>query len=206
MKILDLVKIILSYKKYSLNVLFFEIYYFLAGYKQASINILNHDNFTDNIPCTYFFLHKIRNFLYKNNIKSFIDLGCGGGRSIYFFNKKLKIKYYGIEYNTTVYEGCKNLFIKNNNIKILNKDFMSLNFLDFTCDCYFINDPLRKNEDFKKLVLNILEANNVDNKVIYFIVINVDKNKREIFNNYKLIDSIQADTKSYYIYSNKKIL
>ena len=83
---------------------------------------------------------------------------------------------------------------------------MSLNFLDFTCDCYFINDPLRKNEDFKKLVLNILEANNVDNKVIYFIVINVDKNKREIFNNYKLIDSIQADTKSYYIYSNKKIL
>ena len=42
-------------------------------------------------------------------------------------------------------------------------------------------------------------------KKIYFIVVNVDENKREVFNNYKLIDSLQKNNKGYYIYSNEKI-
>ena len=42
-------------------------------------------------------------------------------------------------------------------------------------------------------------------KKIYFIVVNVDENKREAFNKYKLIDSFRKNDKGYYIYSNEKI-
>ena len=42
-------------------------------------------------------------------------------------------------------------------------------------------------------------------KKIYFIVVNVDENKREVFNKYKLIDSLRKNNKGYYIYSNEKI-
>ena len=68
---------------------------------------------------------------------------------------------------------------------------MSFKFLDFNNDCFFINDPLKKKYDFNKLILKILEKSKKNVKKIYFILINVDKNKRETFNEYKLIDSFQ---------------
>ena len=77
--------------------------------------------------------------------KSFINLGCGGGRSLCFFNKQLRINYFGIEYNASIYADCKKLFQKHDNIQIFNDDFMSFKFLDFNNDCFFINDPLKKN-------------------------------------------------------------
>ena len=42
-------------------------------------------------------------------------------------------------------------------------------------------------------------------KKIYFIVVNVDENKREVFSKYTLIDSFRKNNKGYYIYSNEKI-
>lgn len=206
MKILNLLFIILSYRKYFLHILFFEFYYLVKGYKQSSVNIINNNNFTDNIPCSYFFLHKIIKFLFNNHIKSLIDLGCGGGRSIYFFNKKLKIKYYGIEYHAPIFDSCKKLFQKYDNVKILNGDILSFNFLDLDNDCFFINDPLRKKDDFDRLISKITEKYEKNKKLIYFILININENKRKIFNKYKLIDSIQIKSKGYYIYSNEKIL
>ena len=150
-------------------------------------------------------LHKIKKFFLNNDIKSFIDLGCGGGRSLCFFNKQLRINYFGIEYNASIYADCKKLFQKHDNIQIFNDDFMSFKFLDFNNDCFFINDPLKKKYDFNKLILKILEKSKKNVKKIYFILINVDKNKRETFNEYKLIDSFQTNSKGYYIYSNEKI-
>ena len=182
----------------------FEIFYLLNNYKQSSITIINHQKFTDNIPTLYYFLHNILNFLKKNNIKSLADLGCGGGRSIYFFNKKLKINYYGIEYQKDIYEGCKKLFSSLSNVKIYNDNIMSYDFLNYNADCFFINDPLKHKEDFDNLIINTINANN--KKIIYFILINVDETKREIFNKYKLIESYKYKTKGYYIYSNEKIL
>ena len=204
MKILNLFKIIFSYRKYCFHVIFFEIFYFFKGYKNININILNHEKFTDNIPCSYFFLFKIKKFLLKKKIKSMIDLGCGGGRSIYFLNKDLKIKYYGLEYHEGIYNSCKNLFNLDENVKILNEDFMSLNFLEFNCDCFFINDPLRNKNDFDKLIQNILKFKNNNSQIAYFILVNVDKDKREILKSCKLIEFLQIATKGYYIYSNGK--
>jgi len=188
------------------KLVFYEVFYLLKGYRQSSVTILNHHRFTDNIPCQYYFLHKIVNFLKKNDIKILLDLGCGGGRSIYFFNKKLKINYYGIEYQKHIFEGCKLFLNKFGNIKIYNYDFMSYKFLDLNADCFFINDPLKKKDDFNRLIENIISKNEKNKKTIYFILIDVNENKRQIFNKYKNIDSFVYKTKGYYIYSNEKIL
>ena len=204
MKISIFFQILLSYKKVLIQLLFFEFFYLLRGYKQNSIEIFNNDRFTDNIPCPYFFLQKIIKFILKSNIKSLLDLGCGGGRALYFFNEKLKINYYGIEYQTTIYENCKKLFQKDDNIKIFNEDFMSFEFLKLNNDCYFINDPLKKKDDLEKLIIKILDLIKKNGKIIYFILINLDDSKRKIFNEYKLIEFYQINSKGYYIYSSEK--
>ena len=205
MKIKSLFNILSSYGNWLPQILFFEIYYLLKGYKRNSVKILNNDRFTDNIPCPYFFLHKLKKFFVNADIKSFVDLGCGDGRSIFFFNKKLKINFYGIEYDSSIYGNCKKLFNKYDNIQINHGDIMSFKFLEFNNDCFFIGDPLKKKYDFDKLIQKILEKYMKNRKKIYFIVVNVDENKREVFNEYKLIDSFQKNNKGYYIYSNEKI-
>ena len=82
---------------------------------------------------------------------------------------------------------------------------MSFKFLEFNSDCFFIGDPLKKKNDFDNLVKKILQKNKENKKKIYFIIVNVEKNKREAFLNYKLIDSFQKNNRGYYIYSNEKI-
>ena len=112
MKIKSLFNILSSYGYWLPQILFFEIYYLLKGYKRNSVKVLNNDRFADNIPCPYFFLHKLKKFFLNTDIKSFVDLGCGDGRSIFFFNKQLKINFDGIEYDPYVYVNCKKLFNK----------------------------------------------------------------------------------------------
>jgi len=55
MKIKILLNMLSSYGYWLPQILFFEIYYLLKGYKRNSVNFLNNDRFTDNIPCPYFF-------------------------------------------------------------------------------------------------------------------------------------------------------
>ena len=47
---------------------------------------------SDNIPCPYYFLIKIKKMLNEKNFTKFIDLGCGSGRVIDFFHKNFKNK------------------------------------------------------------------------------------------------------------------
>jgi len=196
-------RVLPSYGNFAIHVLFFEIIYFFLGYKQSSVDILKNKEQNDNIPCPYFFLYKIKKFFLKEKINSLIDLGCGGGRALYFFKRYKKINYCGLENNYNVYSECKKLFEKDENIKIYNEDIMSLKFLNYNNDCFFINDPLKKKEDFDKLILNIFKKNENEKKV-YFILVNLDENKRQIFDSYKLIEFFQIKTKNYYIYSNEK--
>ena len=87
-------------------------------------------------------------------------------------------------------------------VQIINDDILSFKFLKFDYDCFFIGGPLKKKSDFDKLIQKIHEKNMKNGKKIYFIVVNVDKNKHEVFYKYKLIDSFQNNTKGYCIYSN----
>ena len=196
-------RILPNYGNFIVHILFFEIIYFFLGFKQSSIDILNNEKQSDNIPCPYFFLYKIKKFFLSEKINSLIDLGCGGGRSLYFFKKYKNIDYCGIENNYKIYSECKKLFEKDKNVKIYNEDIMSLKFLNYNNDCFFINDPLKKKEDFDKLILSIFEKNN-NVKKIYFILVNLDESKRQIFDSYNLIEFFQIKTKNYYIYSNEK--
>ena len=82
---------------------------------------------------------------------------------------------------------------------------MSFKFLEYNNDCFFIGDPLKKKYDFDKLIREIIEKNIKNKKNIYFVVVNIDEDKREVFNKYKLVDSLRKDNKGYYIYSNELI-
>ena len=81
-----LVKILKLYRFHIVKILIFELFFLIRMFKGGEIKINNHKHYSDNIPCPYFFLWKIKNFLVRSKIKSLIDLGCGNGRAIYFLN------------------------------------------------------------------------------------------------------------------------
>ena len=86
--------IIATTKKYKFSIhkiLFYEIFFILRGFKGNKIGFDVNDEFSANIPCPYYFLIKIKKFLDKKQIKSFIDLGCGNGRVIFFLIDILKL-------------------------------------------------------------------------------------------------------------------
>ena len=107
-------RVLPSYGNFAIHVLFFEIIYFFLGYKQSSVDILKNKEQNDNIPCPYFFLYKIKKFFLKEKINSLIDLGCGGGRALYFFKRYKKINYCGLENNYNVIATTTNLNGKKN--------------------------------------------------------------------------------------------
>ena len=212
MFIKDIIKIIKKYKFLVYKILFYEIFFILRGFKGNRVDFNSSTEFAENVPCPYYFLFKIKNFLRKKNIKSFIDLGSGNGRVIFFFDKYFKIKYYGIEFFEKPYNSAKALFSKNSNIEIKNEDFRNLNFLREDIDCFFLNEPLKNRKDFE-LVVNAIQKKyiNIDKK--YFIIlINVTENDLKHFSNLQLRDSNiigkgrdaihGGGARGYYIFSN----
>ena len=88
--------------------MFFETIYLLKGFKGNKINFSKNKMMSDNIPCPYFFLIKIKKTLEPLSFEKFIDLGCGSGRVINFFNESFPNKsFVGIEYFSDQYNYCK---------------------------------------------------------------------------------------------------
>ena len=145
MLIKNLFRIISDYKFSLIVIVFFELLYSLKGYKGNRFGFSNNNRMSDNIPCPYYFLFKIKKTLKKNNFLKFLDLGCGSGRVIDFFNKNFPNKnLIGIEYFDLQYEYCKKIFQNQKNIKIIQTDFIKSDLLQFDADCYFFNDPFKK--------------------------------------------------------------
>jgi SAM-dependent methyltransferase len=201
----NIIQLIKAYKFSLLKVLVYEFLYILKGYKGNSININLNERITNNIPCPYLFLNQICKFIKKKRLSSMVDLGCGTGRSIFFFNKNYKINYFGIEFFKTTYLKCIKIFENNKNIVISNEDFMNFNFLKIENDCYFINDPLKKLDEFEVLINKILLINNERKKLVFFVLININQEKLKLFKEYELIDSLTLGIRGYYIFSNNKI-
>ena len=197
-----LFKLIKIYKFYFLKVFLYEIFHILAGFKGNTYRIINDDRMTDNIPCPYFFLSKIVKFIKEKEIKTFVDLGCGSGRSIFFLNKKYKINYFGIEYFDENYTKCQKLFGTYKNVIIINNDFMKYDFLKLNADCYFLNDPLKSFYEFNEVIQKIIKKTHELNKEIFFILVNLNEEKLGLFNKYKLLNSININGRGFYIYSN----
>ena len=90
----SLLSILKSYGFALIKIIFFELIYLIKGNKGNVFTFSKHNIMTDSIPCPYYFLHKIKKFLNGKDIRSFIDLGCGYGRVIYFFNDMSFIFYF----------------------------------------------------------------------------------------------------------------
>ena len=107
----NLFSIIKNYNFFLIIVIFFELLYLIKGSKGNRFNFSDNDSMADNLPCPYYFLSRIKKTLTNTNFSNFLDLGCGSGRVIDFFNKNFpNINLIGIEYFPHQYEYCKRIF------------------------------------------------------------------------------------------------
>ncbi len=192
------IDLIISYKFSLIYILFYELIHILLGYKGNSFNIRNDLQSTDNIPCPYYFLHKIYDIIKKENIKSFVDLGCGNGRVLYFFNKKMKIDYLGVELFEDAFNSCLKIFKNNHNVKLIKKSFFDLDFKN-TYDCYFLNDPLKEVGEHNRLVTTIISSLGQSQKPL-FVTVNLTEGKSEVFASMNLLYSLKISSRSINIY------
>ena len=176
----NLFKIISSYKFSLITIVFFELLYLIKGYKGNRFDFMSN-----NIPCPYYFLYKIKKTLKNNNFYRFLDLGCGSGRVINFFNKNFYNRnFIGIEYFSDQYEYCKKSFQNQKNIKIIQADFTRSDFFQYDADCYFLNNPFVSNTEYfasKPNIKAILLKKN--SELIEFIekIINFSLKKKKYF-------------------------
>ncbi len=127
------------------------------------------------VPLSYNILDKIRDISknYELNEYTFIDIGCGEGRVLAFFNNDFN-QLFGIEIDNVVAskatENCKNY----NNITICKQDFTTYSFQHVDTLIY-IYEPLwlMKFEDaenlYQKLIQNIMSL--AVNNHVYIIYV-----------------------------------
>ena len=145
------------------------------------------------------FLHKIVNDISKLNIESITDIGCGNGRAINFFNKKLDLKLYGYEIFSDSFDFCTKFFKNDKNIQIYNTNFFLEDHLQGEVDCYFINDPIKDPHAHDKLFGELLNYLKFKRKIVYLILVNMSPKKLEIFKNLNPISSYRVGDKGYII-------
>ena len=198
----NLIRIINNYKFYLIKIIFFELMYYFKGYKGNRFNFSKNDFMTDNLPCPYYFLLKINNALKNKDIKNFLDLGCGSGRIIDFLSKNFPDKNFtGIEYFSEQYEYCKNIFKSKKNVNIINADFTKSDFFQYDADCYFLNEPFKKNLEFIEFMEKTVNSS-LGKKNILFIFINCNRQIIENLKNIKCLEEYYInDKKGYSIYS-----
>lgn len=196
MIIKNALRIFKSYKFFLFQIIFFEIIYRLRGYKGNSFNFSDNQIMADNIPCPYYFLYKIKKTLKQYEFHKFIDLGCGSGRVIDYFDKNFSEKeFVGIEYFLKQYEDCIKSFNKRININITREDFTNFNFINHNADCYFFNNPFKKDSNIIQTIDKILKHQSIKENIL-FIFVNFDKNVVDKLDNIKCIQN-------YYINNNK---
>ena len=197
----NLLRILSDYKFSLVTIVFFELLYLIKGYKGNRFDFSNNDFMSDNIPCPYYFLSKIKKILEKRNFVKFIDLGCGSGRVIDFFNKSfIDRNIIGVEYFTEQYVYCKKIFQNQENIKIIQADFTKSDFFQYEADCYFFNNPFKINSEsieFIERTINFL----LKKKNILFIFVNYNKKILDELKNIQCIESFYiSNIKGYSIY------
>ena len=138
----NLFRILESYRLSLVKIIFFEFIFLIKGYRGNKFTFSKNNIMSDNIPCPYYFLHKIEKKIKDRDFKIFLDMGCGSGRVINFFNKSLlNNSFIVIEYFVEQFLYCKKNFENNKNIILLNADFTTFDFLHYDADCFFFNHP-----------------------------------------------------------------
>ena len=201
-KIKFLVSILKSYKKKIIKILCFEIYYSIKYFLSGNYYKIQNDNLRpDTIPCPYFFIHKISQFINKKKIRSLVDLGCGFGRITNFLSDATNATIYGYEIENKVFDiAIKN---KKKNVSIKYQNILSVDYNSLYVECFILNDPLRREIDLENLIKKIELSKHNFNKKYYLITINIDEKKNHIFKKYKLQKTVSASPeKNVKFYSN----
>ncbi len=167
--------IIKNYQLYIVQVLFYEVIFFLIYKKKYNkFKYLNSSQFSDSLPCPYFFLKKIKLFLDEKNINHLCDLGSGYGKVLFYFGKICKKKIDGVELDKEIYISSRSLF--GENIKIYNEDIFKFDLKKNFYEVFILNDPLKKDDDLLKLVFKIKNHY----KKVYLIFINLSLSKQDL--------------------------
>jgi hypothetical protein len=175
-----------NYRLYSIPVLLNEIvFYFKYNNAFNKFKYLNSNFLSDSIPCSYFFLKKIKKFTKTQKLNYICDLGSGYGKILYFFGNLNNYKIDGIELEKEIY--LESSILKSNNIRIFNENILEFDLKNIQYDIFIMNDPLKMTDDLMKLIFKIKKLY----KKTYFVIINVDKKKLEMVrNNLNIIDSL----------------
>ena len=139
-----------NYHFYSIPILINEVT-FHTRYNSSfnKFKYLNSDFLSDSIPCSYFFLKKIKKFIINKNIRSSCDLGSGYGKIIYYLGVLNNFKIDGVELEKEIY--LESTSLKNKNIKIFNEDILKFECSNSRYNLFIINDPLKKKKRFTKI-------------------------------------------------------
>lgn len=201
MLIKNFFRIIKDHKFFLIPIILHELIYFLKGYKGFKFNFSNNNEMSDNIPCPYYFLIKIKKKLNEKNFTKFIDLGCGSGRVIDFFHKNFENKkFLGIEYFDKQYKFCKNNFINQKNIEIIQSNFIDEDVFKYDAACYFLNAPFKKSENFLNFIKTMQNYHVKKNFLV--ITVNIDKKTLDKIKNVEFIESFFiGNNKGYSIFS-----
>jgi SAM-dependent methyltransferase len=176
-----------SYRFLFLKVLFFEIFYSLRFKNFIPLmKIHNHKSRTDTIPCIYYFIYKISEFIKKNQIISVVDVGSGYGRVVNSLSLLNKIKSHGVEFDREVHK--HSLKIKKKNVKLYCGNIFDFKLSQFKSNCFILIDPFKKSKDRNKFLSRYKKI--FKKKTKYLITVNILINK--LHKNYHLIYSLYA--------------
>ena len=201
-KIKFLYSILSHYRKKLFKIFLFEIYYSIIYWRSGNF-FKSQDNRsrTDTVPCPYYFIHKIAQFIKKKKIKNVVDLGCGFGRITNFLHDNADAKISGYEIDKEVFDiAYKN---KKEGVDIKLDDILKLNPDDLNFECLILNDPFKEKNDLELLIKKIQSGKNTSDKTYFLITINIDKDKNYIFGSKKVLKTVSAGIgKNVTFYSN----
>lgn len=190
----NILRIIKDYNITLVKIIFFELVYFIKGYKGFKFDFSNNNKMTDNIPCPYYLLLKMKKYLKKNDFLKLCDLGCGSGRVIDFFRRSFPNKeFIGIEYFSKQFNYCSKNFQNNNNVKIINADFTKIDVIKNNPNYFFLTAPFKDSDDF----VNFMEKTiSFSNKKLFFIIVNYNIETIKRVKNIEFLESfyISKDT------------
>lgn len=195
-----IIELIISYRFSLFKVFLYEVFYIIQGYKGNTFNLRNNFKTTDTIPCPYYFLKKIFLEIKRYKIQSITDIGCGSGRVLSFFNKKMRLNLIGYELFDDSYEECIRIFKNNLNVTIIKGDFFNSDIGEGRTDCYFINDPIKQLENHNILFNEFLNQLNKCRKPIYIVAVNMTNDKLKVFNRLEFIKSDLIGIKGFKLY------
>ena len=83
-----ILRILKSYRFSLIKIILFELIYLIKGYKGNNITFSKNKLMTNNIPCPYYFLHKIEKIIRNKDFKIF-PLGKIISASFFLFNNEI---------------------------------------------------------------------------------------------------------------------